>query len=306
MTEKRIGFVGLGAMGRPMVTRLLAAGYEVVVSDIDEQAVQEAAKLGAIPASDARGVASQSEIVLCSLPTPAVVDAVALGDRGLAQGTTLKVYVDLSTTGSVVGKRVAAALGAKDITAVDAPVSGGVTGAAAGTLAIMASGEHSAFERVKPVLEVLGKNIFYLGAEVGLGQTAKLANNLLSATTLAATAEVLAFAMRAGLTPQRLLEVVNAGSGRSFASEVILPLALRDGAFNVGFRADLMHKDVKLCMSEAEALGVPLWVGSTIAQFFSYAMTQGLSGKDVSLIAKIFSGWAGVSYDTVRREDQVN
>lgn len=296
MKVKKIGFVGLGAMGGPMVTRFLAAGLEVVVADLDARAVEAMQQLGATAAADPRAVASECEVVLCSLPTPSVVEAVVLGGTGIAQGSKVKIYVDLSTTGSVVAKRVAQGLASRGVRAVDAPVSGGPAGVQAGTLAIMASGDRAAFDNVEPVLQAIAKNIFYLGDEVGLGQTAKLANNLLAATTITATTEVLAYGMRSGLDPAVLLKIINASSGRSFASEFALPAGVASGNFNVGFRTELMHKDVKLCISEADAVGAPMWIGANVAQFYSFAMSQGYGKKDVASLAEVFAEWAGVSY----------
>lgn len=299
MDLKKIGFVGLGAMGGPMVTRFLGAGFEVVVTDIDARAVNAMQQLGAISAADPCAVASECEVVLCSLPTPAVVESVVLGSRGVAQGSKVKIYVDLSTTGSVMAKRVAQGLAQTGKIAVDAPVSGGPAGVQAGSLAIMASGDRSAFETVEPILKAIATNIFYLGVEVGLGQTAKLANNLLAATTVAATCEVLAFGMRSGLDPSVLLKIINASSGRSFSSEFALPRGVESGNFNIGFRTELMHKDVKLCVSESEAVGVPMWIGANIAQFYTHAMSQGYAKQDVTSLAHVFSDWAKVKYPFV-------
>jgi 3-hydroxyisobutyrate dehydrogenase-like beta-hydroxyacid dehydrogenase len=299
----RVAFIGLGTMGSRMVTRILAAGHEVVVSDVSADAMAAMEAKGATIAPDARAAASQAEIVLVSLPTPAIIEAVALGDKGIVEGTAVKIYVDLSTTGSVVAKRVAAGLAEKGIVAVDAPVSGGPSGVEAGTLAIMSSGDKEAFETVKPILESFAGKIFYLGSEVGLGQVAKLANNLLGATSALAAGEVLAFAMRSGLDPSVLLEVINASTGRSFATEVSLPPAVKSGVFDVGFRTELMYKDVKLAVNEAEAVGSPMWIGNNIAQFFTFAMTQGLGKSDITALTKVFSDWSGVEYPFVPKTD---
>jgi 3-hydroxyisobutyrate dehydrogenase-like beta-hydroxyacid dehydrogenase len=299
----RVAFIGLGTMGSRMVPRILAAGHEVVVSDVNADAMAAMEAKGATVAPDARTAASQAEIVLVCLPTPAIVESVALGDKGIVEGTSVKIYVDLSTSGSVVAKRVAAGLAQKGITAVDSPVSGGASGVEAGTLAVMSSGDARAFETVKPVLESFAGKVFYLGSEVGLGQVAKLSNNLLGATSALAAGEALAFAMRSGLDPSVLLEVINASTGRSFATEISLPEGVKTGIFDVGIPAELLYKDVKLAVNEAEAIGSPMWIGNNIAQVFTFMMTQGLGKTDVTALTQVFSDWSGVEYPFIPKTD---
>jgi 3-hydroxyisobutyrate dehydrogenase len=175
-------------------------------------------------------------------------------------------------------------------------VSGGVAGAIEGRLAIMCSGDAAAFELVEPMLKVIGNRVFKVGREPGLGQVAKLANNLLSATLVAATSEALAFGVRSGLDPKQLIDIINASSGRSYASEVVIPAAVLTETFDIGFRMELMHKDVKLCLAEAENVNVPMWLGGATGQFYNFAMSQGYAKADVTAGAKIFASWAGIQY----------
>jgi len=292
---RRLSFIGLGAMGGPMVKRLLAAGYEVTVCDLNPDAVAAAEAHGATAAANARGAAEANEIVITCLPKPEIVEAVATGPDGVA-GSSARIFVDLSTTGPEVTRRISAALGQRGIACVDAPVSGGVAGAEAGQLAIMCSGNRAACETVEPIFKVIGNRIFKLGDEPGRGQVAKLANNLLSAMFLVATTEALAFGAKAGVDPKQLVDIINASTGRSFISEVVIPAAVLDESFDIGVPTEMMHKDVKLCLAAAEAASVPMWLGSATGQFYSFAMSQGHAKADVTSLARIFGDWAHIRY----------
>jgi 3-hydroxyisobutyrate dehydrogenase-like beta-hydroxyacid dehydrogenase len=290
-----LSFIGLGGMGGPMVSRLLVAGYRVTVTDLNPQVVKAAVAEGATAVASARAAADASEIVMLSLPTPDIVQAVAMGAEGVA-GSRSKILVDLSTTGPTVTRRISAALAACGIAYVDAPVSGGVAGAIEGSLAVMCSGDPAAVKAVEPMLKVIGSRIFNLGCEPGLGQVAKLANNLLAATFLAATMEAVAFGVRGGVDPKQLIDIINCSTGRSFVSEVVVPRAVLNESFSIGVPTEMMHKDVKLCLAEAEAVNVPMWLGSATGQFYKFAMSQGYARADVTSLAKIFGNWANIRY----------
>src|SRR5215475_440498 len=176
MAGETLGVIGTGRMGGPMAGRLMDAGYSLVIYDTQSEAMQPLLKRGAQQAKSPADVASRAEIVLASLPTPDIVRAVALGEDGVIQGTTVKTFIDLSTTGPRVAAMVAAGLAARGIVAVDAPVSGGVLGAKNGTLAVMASGPRAALDALQPVFTCFGKP-FFVGEAPGLGQTMKLVNN---------------------------------------------------------------------------------------------------------------------------------
>src|SRR5579872_5438194 len=188
MAQQNIGFIGVGKMGARMARRLIQAGYHVTVYDTSEPALAAMIEVGAARADSPAAVASAAEVVLASVPTPPIVQSVALGPKGIVEGNRVKIFIDVSTTGATVAKQVAAGLASKGIAAVDAPVSGGITGAEKGTLAVMLSCPEKIVPTVKPVLEVLGK-IFIVGTEPGQGQTMKLLNNLLSASAMAITSE---------------------------------------------------------------------------------------------------------------------
>ena len=256
MPGQSLGFVGLGRMGGPMAGRLLDAGHELTVFDISGQVVQPLVARGAVRAESPADVAAAADIVLVSLPTPDVVHAVALGAEGVASGSRAKIMIDLSTTGPGVAGEVAARLAERRIGWVDAPVSGGVTGAGAGTLAIMVSCPLPTLQEIEPVLKVFGRT-FHTGEKPGLAQTAKLANNLLAAAALVATSEVMAMGVKAGLDAKVLIDIINASSGRNSATQDKFPRSVLPGTFDFGFTTGLSYKDVRLCVDEAdERIGV--------------------------------------------------
>jgi 3-hydroxyisobutyrate dehydrogenase-like beta-hydroxyacid dehydrogenase len=294
VAKETSGFIGVGRMGQPMATRLIAAGHPVVAYDIQGQALSAIANKGAQTASSPADVASKAEIVMTSLPVPAVVQEVALGDKGIASGSRVKTFVDLSTTGPRVAKAVAAELAKRGILAIDAPVSGGVAGAVKGTLAVMTAGPKADCERLRPILENIGK-FFYIGPEPGMGQMMKLINNLLSATATAATSEAVVLGVKAGLDPHVMIDVINAGSGRSTASEDKFPRAILPRTFDFGFAMALMAKDVKLCIDEADAQGVPMWIGQSVKQLWLYGLAQGGPEQDFTEIIKHIEKWSGVT-----------
>ncbi|MEO8297262.1 MAG: NAD(P)-dependent oxidoreductase [Burkholderiales bacterium] len=287
-----IGFIGIGAMGAPMALRLLQAGHRVVVPARSKQAAR-LIDAGAVGAADAEAIASEADTVLVCLPTPDVVEAVA---EEIARGRSVRRYVDLSTTGPTVAVRVAQRLGERGIQCLDAPVSGGVQGAVAGTLAIMAAGARETFEALAPLLSAMGQNVFHVGPDVGQGQAVKLANNMMSASAMMAAAEGLALCVRAGVDPALALQAINAGSGRSVATERAFPAAVLSGTYQVGFRLALMHKDVRLCLQEARALNVPMWQAATLGQMYDFAMSQGMGEGDVTTMVKMVAQWAHVDF----------
>jgi 3-hydroxyisobutyrate dehydrogenase-like beta-hydroxyacid dehydrogenase len=289
-----IGFVGLGAIGAPMIEAIADAGHALAVHDVLPQAVEAAVGRGATACSSPVEVANLAELVFVSLPTPDVVRTVALGAGGLSEGTLMRTYVDLSTTGAVVAAEVAVALGALGIDVLDAPVSGGVAGARARTLAVMAAGDEQVFERVRPFLQLFGKNVFHVGATPGQGQTAKLLNNLLSATALAITSEAVTFGITAGLDPAMLLAVFNAGTGRNTATATKFPDQVLNRRFESGFRLELMAKDLELCLGEVRAKGFPMQVGGLVQQLWTNADAQAEAGADHTEIIRFFEQLSGV------------
>lgn len=289
-----IGFVGLGQMGGPMTRRLRAAGYALVVHDARGEAVEALVAEGAEAAGSPAEVATRAEVVLVSLPTPEVVRAVALGPDGLIHGSAMRTYVDLSTTGQAVAVEVAAALAESEIVTLDAPVSGGVRGAKEGTLAVMVAGPAAELERVRPVLEVIGR-VFPVGERPGLGQLMKLANNFLSATAIVATAEAVVLGAKGGLDPAAMLAVINASTGRNTASEDKFPRQVLSGRYAAGFTTGLLTKDLSLCAAAADALGVPMPVAAEVYAQWQRAVAELGPDADITTIVKRVERAAGVN-----------
>jgi|SRR5208282_775019 len=293
MAKQDIGFVGVGRMGARMVRRLIDAGYSLTIYDTSESAVAPLLELGATRADSPAAVGSAAEIVLASVPTPPIVHAVALGPKGVAEGSRVKIFIDVSTAGATVAKQVAEGLAAKGITAVDAPVSGGITGAEKGTLAVMVSCPEKILPTVKPILEIIGR-IFFVGTQPGQGQTMKLLNNLLSASAMAITSEAVAMGVKAGLDPALVVDVFNAGTARNSATQDKIKQHVISRSFSYGFGIGLLNKDIRLCMAEADALGVPMIVGSAVRQLLSIATSTEGPDADMTAMAKTVEAWAGV------------
>lgn len=293
MSNMKIGFVGIGKMGTPMATRLIDAGYEVTIYDLDTKAVSELVSAGARAAANARDVANTAEIVFASLPSPQILEKVVLGDGGIAEGKAVRIFIDISTTGPRMAAKIAASLVEKDIAMIDAPVSGGLKGARNGSLAVMVSGPKTAFETARPVIENFGK-IFFMGEVPGSAQTMKLANNLLAAAAIAVSSEAVVMGVKAGLDPKIMLDVINASSGRNSATEDKFPKSVLPRTFDFGFATGLSFKDVRLCVDEAEAMGVPMVVGSAVRQMLS--VTNQLYGpdSDFTCMVKTVESWAHV------------
>ncbi len=276
-------------MGSGMVARLIAAGHELTIYDPVASAMTPLAALGAKVASSATDAAASSTVAMASVPGPADARETA---RQIADSPTIKVFVDLSTSGPAAAQAIAGMLAPRGIAAIDAPVSGGVKGAAAGKLAIMASGPAPAMQRVRPLLEVLGR-VYELGEKPGLGQTVKLANNLMSAASLAIAAEALAMGVKAGVDPAAMLDVLNASSGRNSATQDKIPKHVLNRKFDFGFANALSFKDVRMCLDEAEALGVPMVVGAAVRQMLSITHQIHGSAADCTDLVKVVEDWAG-------------
>jgi 3-hydroxyisobutyrate dehydrogenase-like beta-hydroxyacid dehydrogenase len=292
MTEV-IGFIGLGAMGARMARRLMSYGHSLVVTDTREEVLSEFESNGARSVKTARAVADSAETVFLCLPTPQVVEAVAIGDGGVLEGNRIKRVVDLSTTGATTSARIAARLVERQIGHVDSPVSGGLAGAEKGTLSVMASGPRHHFDVVQPLLANFGK-VFFLGEKAGAGQTMKLVNNLLSATCLAATSEAVVMAVKAGIDAKVAIDAINSGSGRNSASQDKFPKSIIPRTFDFGFKTGLMYKDVKLCLAEAEAMDIQMWLGSAVKQYWQLVNAEFGPESDFTEIVKIPEEWAGV------------
>ena len=293
MAKDDLGFIGLGQMGSRMANRLMDAGYGLVVYDSNAAAMAQLTSRGARTAGSPAEVASAAETVLVSLPTPDVVHQVVFGPSGLVNGNRVTRVVDLSTTGPRMAKAVAEKLAeAGRMTLVDAPVSGGTGGAEKGTLAVMVACDKASFEEMSPILSVFGK-VFRCGEAPGLAQTLKLANNMISVAALTISAEAMAMGVKAGLDPQVMIDVIMASSGSNVALRDKFPRAVLTGSYDYGFATALSYKDVRLCVDEAEAIGVPMMLGATVREIMAVTNATFGPGSDFTTVAKLIEGWAG-------------
>jgi 3-hydroxyisobutyrate dehydrogenase-like beta-hydroxyacid dehydrogenase len=295
-----IGFIGLGTMGFHMARRLIEAGHAPVVHDTRPEAVVRVTALGARAAGSPKEVADCVESVMASLPSLDAVLEVATGRDGVIEGAKVRRFVDLSTTGARMAERIAQALAARDIVQIDSPVSGGPGGAEKGTLAVMVSGPAADIELMRPVLSVFG-TVFMIGEKPGMAQTMKLANNLLSATAMAATSEAMVMGVKAGLDPAVMIEVINAGSGMNTASRDKFPRAILPGTFDYGFTNGLMCKDVRLCLDEAKGLGVPMQVSERVRAMFERAVERYGADADFTTVVRTIEEQAGVEVRARRK-----
>jgi 3-hydroxyisobutyrate dehydrogenase-like beta-hydroxyacid dehydrogenase len=293
MEKKIYGFAGVGRMGSLMAPRLLADGHEVHVYDVSRDAVAAMEQAGAKAASSIADLANRADVVFLSLPNPEIVHSAVLGKDGLAEGKRVKRVVDFSTIGPRMAGIVAKALAPKDIVYVDAPVSGGLKGAREGTLAVMIACPKAVYDEMEPILKTFGRP-FHLGEVAGQAQTMKLANNLLAAAAIALSSEAMVMGVKAGLNPRVMLDVLNTSTGRNSATQDKFPRAILPGTFDFGFATGLSYKDVKLCIDEAEAMGVPMVCGAVVRQML--AVTQAVYGadSDFTSMCRIVENWAGV------------
>lgn len=288
-----IGFIGLGQMGLPMMVNLLKLGCEVRVFDTSPKAQAAAQQLGAIVEFSIKDLADNVETVLLSLPTPAIVEAV-LAD--LIQGNKVRRVVDLSTIGIRAARRAHKLVTERGIEWIEAPVSGGIRGAAAGTLTLMVSCALAVRSEIEPLLQPLGK-ILYAGEAPGLAQAAKLANNMLSAAALVASSEAISMAVKAGVEPSALLEIINVSSGRNTATTHKIPNEVLTRRFQVGFANKLSHKDVTLCIEEAASMGIPMPVSVAIREMLAITSATFGDNADISDVARVLEQWAGIKIE---------
>jgi 2-hydroxy-3-oxopropionate reductase len=294
----RIGFIGLGIMGKPMAKNLLKAGFPLVVHNRSRGKVDELVKDGAAAATSARETAANADVVITMLPNSPDVELVALGPDGIKEGAKQgQLFIDMSTINPIVSQKVAKELAGSGVVMVDAPVSGGEKGAIDGTLSIMAGGEPQDFERALPIFNALGKTITHMGP-LGAGGFTKLANQIIVAINLTAIGEALVFGTKAGVDPQKMIRALGGGLAGSKCldqkSEKIL-----NGDFAPGFKIDLHAKDLSLIQEAARSVGVPIPTAALVEQFFAALRVQGRGGFDHSGVITLFEDLAGVQ---VRRK----
>jgi 2-hydroxy-3-oxopropionate reductase len=293
MPDTSLGFLGLGVMGGPMARNLIKAGYAITGFDTDRGRLGRFAAAGGKAVPSAAEVGKASEIVFLSLPTGDVVRQVVTGEGGLtAVMRSGSVIVDLSTTEAKVAQDAAAACAPRGITFLDAPVSGGEQGAIDATLSIMAGGDAAAFARCKPILSVIGRSVVHMGGS-GMGQAAKLINNLIVAAGFAAVCEGWALAVKAGLDPATLHEAIKGGWAGSRVMEETIPRLLKRD-FVPGGTVDIMTKDVGYALNMARTLDLPVPVTALVHELFRMAKAQGKGPKAQPVLITLWEEWTGI------------
>ena len=289
----KIGFIGVGAMGQPMALNLIAARYEVYVFDTQLEQAKKVGEKGAKVCQSCGELAAAADVIVSSLPNAAIVESVYAGKNGVFEscrpGT---VVVDMSSVAPSTTKKMEKMAKERGLEYVDAPVSGGVAGAQAGTLTIMVGAEDAVFEKISPILKVLGKNIYHVGTP-GAGDAIKLVNNLLLGCNMAALAEALVLGVKCGLSPKTMHEIIKNSSGRSYALEAKMEKFIMADAFDSGFAVDLQYKDLGLALEAARETNVPLPITAAAIQVFEAARAKGLNRKDMSSVVKVWEELTG-------------
>ncbi|MBN2351529.1 MAG: 2-hydroxy-3-oxopropionate reductase [Spirochaetales bacterium] len=289
---KRIGFIGLGIMGKPMAKNLLKAGRALTVYDVDPAPVHELVAAGATAARSAREAAAASEAVITMLPNSPEVKEAVLGKDGVLEGAQPgTLLIDMSSIAPLAAREIAEAAAAKGVTMLDAPVSGGQPKAIDGTLAVMAGGPEDAFEKVKDLLETMAASVTRVG-DVGSGNTAKLANQIIVAGNIAALSEAMVLAAKAGVDPEKVFEAIRRGLAGSTVLEAKMPLVL-DGNFKPGFRIELHIKDLNNALDTARALGTPAPLSESIIGMMKSLAAEGKAKDDHGGLIQYYEKLAG-------------
>ena len=290
----KVGFIGTGNMGNPMAGNLVKAGHQVTVHDLRREAATNLLEMGAQWADSPREAVLGNEVVFTSLPVPRDVEAVVLGEDGILEGAAEgSIYVDLSTNSPTVVRRLHQIGAERGVTVLDAPVSGGVYGAAAATLAVMVGGDEAVFHRIKPTLDAIGRHVVYCGP-IGSGSICKICNNLMSMGTGVLLAEALTLGVKSGVDLEVLADVIANSSGGCKRLTEKFPRYLFQGNFEPGFATALAAKDVRLATDLGREYGIPMELSNLVDQRYVEAMHRGWGPEDSDSVAKIQEEKAGV------------
>jgi 2-hydroxy-3-oxopropionate reductase len=289
----KVGYIGLGLMGKSIARNILKAGFPLVVHNRSRAAVDELVAEGALAASSPAVVAAQADIVFTNLPDSPDVEKVILGERGIIEAAhDGLIVIDNSTIKPASARMIAAELAKRGVFSLDAPVSGGDIGAKNGTLTIMVGGDASALERVMPVLQAMGKTITHVG-DAGAGQVAKAANQIMVAAQMVAMGELLVFAKKAGVDPRKVVEAIKGGAAQCWTLDV-KPPRLFDGNRNPGFKAHMQLKDMKIVLETAEEYDVPISGAIENTKLFQQMIDMGMGELDNSAVVGVIEKLAGV------------
>ncbi len=301
---QKVGFVGLGIMGSPMVRCLLRKGYTVNIYDRSEARLEELLGEGAFPRESPRQVAELSDVIITMLPNSGIVEEVMFGENGLYEGMGEgKIFIDMGSSDYASNQRICERLKEKGTVMLDAPVTGSSKGAKEGTLTIMVGGDTQTLEQVRPVLEAMGEKIVFVGP-VGTADIAKACNQMLFALNIAAVSEVLALAVKAGLDPEVLMSIVNTGSGESYAGRVKMANFTFKRNFKPGFTLKLMAKDVDIALNMGRNLQVPMRLSNLVRENIRIAQNRGFEGDDCSCVVRLTEDEAGVVVEPFSHESK--
>ena len=293
----KVGYIGLGLMGKPMARNILKAGFPLVVHNRSRAAVDELVAEGATAAWTPAEVARQVDIVITNLPDSPDVEMVALGKDGVIEGAHEGlIFIDNSTIKPATARTIAAGLAEKGVSALDAPVSGGDIGAINGTLTIMLGGEEAALEKAMPILEAMGKSITLVG-DAGAGQIAKVCNQIMVAAQMVGMAELLIVAQKAGADPEKVVQAIKGGAAQCWALD-IKPPRLFDGNPEPGFKAYMQAKDLNIVLDTAREYGVPVPGTAANTQLFSAMLEMGMGDLDNSAVLGVIEALAGEKLKT--------
>lgn len=294
--SKRVGYIGLGLMGKAMARNILQAGFELTVYNRSQSAVEELVSEGAQGASSPREVAEMSDFVFTNLPDSPDVEEVALGEGGLIEGCREgMIFIDNSTIKPETARKISDAFAGVGVDALDAPVSGGDIGAKAGTLAIMVGGPKDAFERTLPIFEAVGKSITHVG-DSGAGQVAKACNQIMVAAQMVAMGELLVLAQKSGVDPRKVVDAIKGGAAQCWSLDV-KPQCLFAGERGPGFKAYMMHKDLGIVIDSARTYGAPVPGTAVNMQLFEAMLQMGMRELDNSAVVGVLEQMAGTALE---------
>ena len=293
--KQRIGFIGLGLMGKPMARNLMKAGFGLTIYARHPEKAQDVIAEGATLVASSRAVGAGSDVVITMLPNSPEVEEVVLGETGVLAGARRGLtIIDMSTIAPDASRTLAKRCTEHGVAFLDAPVSGGSNGAEAGTLSIMVGGDQQVFEACRPIFEAMGskEKIFYVGPS-GSGEVVKVANNLLCGAIAAATAEALVMGVKAGVSTEMLAKIIGVSSGGSTQLGAVFPLRIFNGSFAPGFMTDLLYKDLGLALDLGAANGVPMELAALTRELYGRAREAGFGRADYTAVIKLLEEKAG-------------
>ena len=294
------GFLGVGAMGQPMATKLMDGGHQLTVLDINPDAMRPLLERQAGQATNPKDLADRCEIVFVSLPTLNAFRSVVFGDNGLLQGGKMKILVNTCTVGVKFVREIETAMEAKGVTVVDSPISGGPAGAWAGKLSVMVSGDPAAVEQVRPLLSLLGPTLTVAGDKPGAAQILKLTNNIMFAVSMVVSAEAFTMGAKGGVDPEVMLKAIGAGTGNNQVLQTMFPRNIMTREFNFGAALHILMKDIDLAMEQGEELGVPMWLCQTARLIYKHTIFAHSANADISTVVRFIENNAGFEMPKTR------